>query len=287
VNLARNERGAVYVEFLLAFLPIFLMFLAICQVSFLVVGRLVVSHAALAGARSAIVVLEDDPDAYGGAERGWLSDKPPAKTETSTFAALGQLTSGAPSSDPTTTAAKPQQQGLRMQAIRRAALRPLAAIAPTAGAFLAGRNGTLQASLEGDSGSARAFARVYVDAAAVVTVHDPANVDQLVAEPVGRTAPITVRVTFVQLCGIPVVRGLMCHSLPSLLESPITARKGISTGKEQTLRQRLVASAMPGWLELAAPQDARFVVFKAEVTLPNQGAAYDYAEKSDDENAAL
>lgn len=279
---SRDERGAVYVEFLLAFLPIFLMFLAICQVSFLVVGRLVVSHAALCGARSAIVVLEDDPQMYGGAERGWLSDKPPGKTESSPLAAFGQLLAVAPPSEPTTSA-KARQQGLRMQAIRRAALRPLATIAPTAAAFLSGRGATLQASLEGDAATAQIFSQVYVNAAAVVTVHDRANVEQLVDEPVGRTAPITLRVTFVQLCGIPVVRAMMCRSLSSLLEAPASAREG----RGATLRRRLEASTNPGWLESAAPKDARFVVFEAEVTLPNQGAAYDYAEESDDENAAL
>ena len=244
LSLRRDERGAVYVEFLLAFLPIFLMFLAICQVAFLVAGRLVVNHAAFAGARSAIVVLEDDPQRYAGAERGRLSDKPPAAGAPGPLALVSQLISGAPASAPAPSPSKPAQQGLRMQAIRRAALRPLAAIAPTATAFLGGRDGTLQASLEGDTASARIFGRVYTEAAAVVTVHDAPNAAELAAEPIARNAPVAVRVTFVQHCGIPIVRALICRSLSTLLDSP-TSTHGGSTNKSPTLRKRLEHAKMP------------------------------------------
>jgi hypothetical protein len=97
LSLPRDEQGAVYVEFLLAFLPVFLLFLAICQAAFLVAGKLVVNHAALVGARAAIVVLDDDPQHYDGAERGWLSDKPVSQSnndQNDPLAVLAGLFSG-------------------------------------------------------------------------------------------------------------------------------------------------------------------------------------------------
>ena len=289
LSLPRDERGAVYVEFLLAFLPIFLLFLAICQAAFLVAGRLVVNHAALVGARSAIVVLDDDPQHYDGAEREWLSDKPatqPKNDQNDALSVLSGVLSGgttpstsSPSSAP--SAKKPPQQGARMKVIRGAALRPLTAIAPTAEALLGGAGATLEASLVGDSTTARAFARAYVEAAAVVTLHDDPRSEQLAAEPIQQNAPITVRVTFVQMCGIPVVRALMCRSLSTLLDAP--ARTHDDTGKHETLRERLSHAGLPTWLETSAAKSARFVVFESEMTLPNQGAPYAYAEKSDDQ----
>ena len=290
VGLGRDERGAVYVEFLLAFLPIFLMFLAICQVAFLVAGRIVVNHAALAGARSAIVVLEDDPRYYADAERGWVSDKPRAQAGGGPLSSLADLLSG-PTGTPTAASPSPaskgsRQQGLRMQAIRRAVSQPLTAIAPTAATLLGAGSASLRASLDRDEKAARAFSNVYVAAAAAVSVHDGEGREELAAEPIGPNAPVTVRVTFVQLCGVPAVRGLICRPLSSLLDAP--ARKNDGKPEPQaTLRERLALSGMPGWLETAASAGARFVVFEAQVTLPNQGAAYDRAEKSDDQAASL
>jgi hypothetical protein len=168
-----------------------------------------------------------------------------------------------------------------MKVIRDAALRPLVTIAPTAEALIAGAGATLRASLQGDGTAARAFARAYVEAAAVVTVHDDPNSEQLAVEPILGSAPVTVRVTFVQMCGIPVVRALMCRSLSDLLHAP--ARAHDDAGKHETLRERLVHADLPAWLETAAPS-ARFVAFEAEMTLPNQGAAYAYPEKSDDQS---
>jgi hypothetical protein len=67
-----RDSGAVYVEFLLAVVPVFLSFLAICQLVLLSVAQLVVQHAATRAARTAIVVLEDDPEHHDQAPRGNL-----------------------------------------------------------------------------------------------------------------------------------------------------------------------------------------------------------------------
>jgi TadE-like protein len=62
----RGERGAVYLEFLIAFMPFFIFFLCLWQVSIMYSAKLIVDHAANAAARSAAVVWADDPLLFGG-----------------------------------------------------------------------------------------------------------------------------------------------------------------------------------------------------------------------------
>ncbi len=65
----RDMRGAVYVEFLIAFLPFLTFFLCLWQVSILYYTKLVVDHAAFAAARAAAVVVAENPtrvDPNGG-----------------------------------------------------------------------------------------------------------------------------------------------------------------------------------------------------------------------------
>lgn len=60
------ERGAVYVEFLIAFLPLFSFFLCLVQLAMLQTANLIVKHAAVVATRAAVVILPDDPQKYGG-----------------------------------------------------------------------------------------------------------------------------------------------------------------------------------------------------------------------------
>lgn len=62
----RATRGAVYVEFLIAFLPLFSFFMGLVQLGFVETANLVVKHAAVVGARAAVVVLPDDESEYDG-----------------------------------------------------------------------------------------------------------------------------------------------------------------------------------------------------------------------------
>ena len=61
----RCERGAVIVEFLIVFLPVFTFFLCLLQLALLFTVRLVTEHAALTAARSAAVIIADDQKRYG------------------------------------------------------------------------------------------------------------------------------------------------------------------------------------------------------------------------------
>jgi hypothetical protein len=54
--------GAVYVEFLIAFLPLLIFFLCLWQVSILFTTKLFVDHAASSGARAAAVIIAEDPN---------------------------------------------------------------------------------------------------------------------------------------------------------------------------------------------------------------------------------
>ncbi len=64
---AGETRGAVYVEFLIAFLPLFSFFLCLVQLAMLQTANLIVKHAAVVATRAAVVILPDDPNRYGGA----------------------------------------------------------------------------------------------------------------------------------------------------------------------------------------------------------------------------
>lgn len=63
-GLVGDRKGAIYVEFLIVFLPLFCMFMSLVQLAFIEVANLVTKHAAVTAARAAIVVLPDDPQFY-------------------------------------------------------------------------------------------------------------------------------------------------------------------------------------------------------------------------------
>ena len=57
--------GAVFVEFLIAFLPVYVFFLCLVQLAILFAVSLVTEHAATSAARAAAVVIGDDASRYG------------------------------------------------------------------------------------------------------------------------------------------------------------------------------------------------------------------------------
>jgi hypothetical protein len=57
---APDVRGAVYVEFLIAFLPVYVFFLCLIQLALLFTVRLITDHAAQNAARAAAVVIGDE-----------------------------------------------------------------------------------------------------------------------------------------------------------------------------------------------------------------------------------
>ncbi len=61
-----TTRGAVYVEFLIAFMPLFSFFLCLVQLAMLETANLIVKHAAVVATRAAVVILPDEPGKYDG-----------------------------------------------------------------------------------------------------------------------------------------------------------------------------------------------------------------------------
>lgn len=263
----RHCRGVVYVEFLIAFIPVFLLFLVICQVVLLTAARVVVSHAAVAAARSAIVVLEDTADDYGGAPRGDLS-----QGKSNTFDG-GKLLSGLgipntsfdryvnPSSKPGSKA--PAQLGARMSPIRLAAMMPLLTLAPKPGTAMSNPN--LEQNLVSISGAELMFAYKYASATTAVTIQKNDSSDELAERPIDSNGPVTVEVNFIYWCGVPIVRNLACRPFTQLLDKKVdkdSARKA----------ERLSQYASPQWLDSFS--GGRYAILSARATLTNQGAGY-------------
>ncbi len=74
-TLLRDARGAVYVEFLIAFFPLFFFFLSLVQLAFVTSANLITKHSAITAARAAVVVLYDDPKHYSGEPVGRATGK--------------------------------------------------------------------------------------------------------------------------------------------------------------------------------------------------------------------
>lgn len=74
-RLNKDTRGAVYVEFLIAFMPVFMMFLGLVQLADLHQANIIVNHSAMMAVRSAVVILHDDPSYYDNVEMGKPSGK--------------------------------------------------------------------------------------------------------------------------------------------------------------------------------------------------------------------
>jgi hypothetical protein len=71
----RDRRGAIFVEFLIAFLPVQVFFLCLIQSAILYSVRLLTEHAAVNGARAAAVVVGDNRAFYGGEPENTLPER--------------------------------------------------------------------------------------------------------------------------------------------------------------------------------------------------------------------
>src|SRR5207248_2449998 len=163
-------------------MPLFVLFLAVCQLALLAAARLVVQHAALSAARSAIVSLEDDPNdelkLYGGAPRGSLSMGSPSASLgiENALAKLGLVPgAGSPfsgvlarviagASAGAVAQATAPQQGARMVPIREAAEFPLLSLAPNEASMAHPQDGSVAASLASSVAGQLVFALGYTRA---------------------------------------------------------------------------------------------------------------------------
>jgi hypothetical protein len=277
----RHEDGVVYVEFLMAFIPLFVLFLGVAQTALIAAAQLTVQHAATRGARSAAVVLYDDLARYEDVERGGIGGPPVPSSEWSgVLGALGLASEdgGAEPDDAFTLG------GPRLAAIRRAVHFPLAALAPEP-TQLASWIDEDTLSLRGAIGSAPLLRLLtglvqYTGITTAVTLPVAPGSNELHQAVVPPEGPAIVRVTHLFHCAVPIVSTLMCRRLAWNLDA---AQLDWRTPDDDDsafdeLRHAPGASLHPA----LAASSARFVVLRAEASMPMHAAAYPYPGEGDD-----
>ena len=303
-GLRQDQRGAVYFEFLLCFVPVFLLFLAGVQIALLYTANLVGADAALRAARSAIVVLDEDPERHGGVPRGDLLTLGGGDDSGDSWLAAGlggaaPGNSGASSGSASGLAGVLMPGNSRLRMIRRAAYAPLAALSPSAGRAVSG--GALS-TIFGASALGRLAVgyALYTPTMTAVTLREAPGssvvIDQVVSQGL-----VTLHVTYLYYCQVPLVDRFGCRPLydlagfgevakefqkavesfepsrPDLFYKRISEIRG--RGLNASERQRYLIAEFdrverPILLAAHLLTGARFVVLEAEVSLPNQGACY-------------
>ncbi len=294
-------RGAVYVEVIVCLMPVLVLFLGIVQMALLGSARLVVRHSAYRAARAAIVVLDDDPKKYGGAARGDLQAGGGTDATADVRDRLASLFAGAGSgTNPSGTQTGPARGPARLQAIRQAAYVPLAALAPSPSVFFGRQPSSLHDALATSPLLRFAIgALAYNRAAAIVTVREAPGSNRIAKE-VAPNGDVTVHVTYLLHCGVPLVSRLACNpmwdlagyrrvreELARLGDSFDPSRPEATARAMRELRERfpdaerfreihaeLARAESPGLLLPLLLGGGLFSVVEAEVTLPNQGARY-------------
>ena len=246
----KDARGAVYVEFLLVFMPVFLLFLCIVELGFVYAARLVVQHAATRAVRAAVVILDDDPARYAGERRGRVDLTGTAGAPSPLEAFMDGAGLGGGASD--------AAGGPRFRDIRTAASIPLLAVAPSAAELDDETGGSIATAIGRGADRAASGAQRYNRAALAVTFPTAPGASTTRTE-FGAEDLVTVRVTYLFHCAVPLVPELMCEG-PSALSADLSPAE-----------QAQVDIAF-----LSSLASARFLVLRGEATLRNQGAAYLY-----------
>jgi hypothetical protein len=274
-----SQRGAVYVEFLIIFLPILLFFLFIMHISFLYAGKIGLLHAAGRTARSAVVILDDDPDRYDGQERRNLTFSGNCG-QYSPATMMGKLATAASAGTAPPAGNANCDGGPRAAAVRSVAA---AAMAPYAPAIH-----RLVLSNAGGGMAGNAVGKLIYGAVATAVTFPTAPGQTQFRTSFGENDQVTVRVSFLQICPIPIASLFMCDRVSSL-ESGID----VDMGKRRTavnetrawerlrraeprVAELFAHSAYPEMLLALMLTESRFKVLHAESTLPLQGANYPY-----------
>jgi hypothetical protein len=278
------------VEFLLVFPPLFLLFLVILQSAIIRTTDIGLRHAASSTVRSAIVVLPDDPYAYEGQaineiqlETG-CSEGFVGKLHT----LLGKVGIN--------SLAIPDDGkclgGPRMSAIRFAAIMRMLPFSPNPQSIAPERFRSTLDSL-GTAGWIAGAAAYSYGATAVTFPESPGSKKMRDNLSWSGNDEVTVRVSYLAHCGIPIARFFMCDSGRSLLagvdgdffrrdlQGKIAAHKRIKASKE-TLASNISLGVGNRALFLALMLSGeRYMVLSADATLPLNSAPYTYQKKRD------
>lgn len=222
-SLLRDTGGAAYVEFLITFIPVFIMFLGMVQMALMFAGGLAVQRAASAAARAAMVVLDDDPQYYDGEERMTIDGSGGGGASPDEMILEFLVERGLGGGDDGGGGGPPDVDSARLRAIRSAASIPLMAVSPTPGAIIQSSSEESLASAIGSPNSVMhmpasraAFALLYNRAAMVVSFPDGPGSDGYETEweggeiSDGVPTQARVRVTYLFHCGVPLANRLMC-----------------------------------------------------------------------------
>jgi len=212
-GLVRDLRGVVFLEFLIAFVPVWTFALCIFQLALIARANLMVKHSADAAARSAAVVLPDDPAEYGGEPE--MSVGRNRITGGDLARALGGLAAALRSPSTRTIAVAFSREVLgnvgrsRLNTIRLAAHVPLMPLAP----FNVGDD--TRSSLRKALGGSRSLGSALYYQPFAVAVTFPGAVGAVVPGP-----EVTVRVTYAYQCSVPLARQIICASFGGLESKP-------------------------------------------------------------------
>lgn len=276
---ARGRRGMVMIETLLAFMPLFMLFLGIVQYALLAAAQLVVKHAAVAGARAASVVLPDDPARYEGAELLELKGRMDSGAGAGDLGALAVFALDEVPALPTDSPSRlhgldVRAAGPRMAPIRNAVYGKLAAIVPArALAALGASPGTSVLDALGRTPALRLIqAPFYLPITTAITFPRAPGARELYEERVAPSARVTVRVTHLVTCTVPLVSLFMCETLTGR-----SARAPISGRAAQVIDEVIDELGHAPAAELQPLlAGVRAAVLQAEATMPLQLAPYRY-----------
>ncbi|MCG8556637.1 MAG: pilus assembly protein [Proteobacteria bacterium] len=285
----RNSEGGICVEFAIVLVPLLLFVMGIAQLCLLYAAKLVVQHAATTAARAAIVVLDDEPKHYGGTPRGTLE-----ASATSRYEPRGG-TPGGTKSLTSLLSTGVATGGGRRSAIQHAAHLPLLSVAPDYRRILTDRHRNVRAAI-GDHGATRLVGgMLYTRAAAAVTFPNGPAASDFHGLSYGPSEEITVRVTFLFPCVVPLASAFVCTEGRRLLADSARSASGLGSSNTGTGRQRNAGSgrssepdpalawqsmkelkrvSSPALLTPLLISGRRFAILRAEATLPNQGASY-------------
>lgn len=209
-TLVSDQSGIVFVEFLIAFVPLWVFFLCVIQVAFTAQADLVVKHSADSAARSAVVVLPDDPSEYGGEPQRSLHRNPVTASDIGRVLERVSSTLASSSSSQVMTTALSDQILLnlgksRLNTIRLAAHVPVMSLAPVN----VGHDS--QPSIAKTVGAKRKLLTAFYYQPFALAVTFPGLRTNVANGP-----EITVRVTYAYQCTIPLARKLLCQSFRDL-----------------------------------------------------------------------
>lgn len=273
MTFGRNQSGTASIEFLIAFIPFFLMCLGTIQLALIAVGHIVVKHAAVMATRAAVLVIDDDPyfDSSEGTKRGHMSTQVSGSKVDSTPLGIADLPK-VPHAGTVSEGSKKGGACDRLSRVRRAAYVPLSVLAPSYFEQLwlgAGPN------VESSFGSVPMLRvatglLLYNKLASAITFPTEPGGDELhdltsEGEPFADGDVITTRVNYLFACGVPIARDLICRIVPDMDE------KDTAEFEHAEWHNALL-------FDVAGSLD-RFVVIQAEASLPHQAAPYKYASE--------